>query len=60
MKTSKIILTLGAMTFGIASAQAADLPVKAPPMAAMQVPFSCDRFYIGGHAGAKRGRADYG
>lgn len=38
---------------------AADLPVKARPVAPVAVPFSWTGFYIGGHVGAKRGRADY-
>jgi len=48
------------MTLGIASAHAADLPVKAKPVVPIAMPFSWTGFYIGGHAGAKRGRADYG
>src|SRR5712672_2817598 len=41
--------TFAAMMFG-AAAQAADMPVKAPPMAA-PVMYNWTGFYIGGHIG---------
>lgn len=52
------IVSAGVLALGLVSAQAADLPVKAPPMVAAPVPFSWTGFYIGGHVGAKRGRAE--
>ena len=58
---TKLAIAAVVATAMSATAQAADLrPVtKAPPMPIV-VPFSWTGFYIGGHVGAKRGRAEYG
>jgi outer membrane immunogenic protein len=48
-------LALAGMTI---SAGAADMPVKAPPIAAPPPPFSWTACYIGGNLGAKRGSLD--
>ena len=50
-----------ATAMGLATAHAADIPrpvYKAP--VAVPAQFSWTGFYIGGHVGGKRGRADYG
>jgi len=46
---------------GASAVQAADLrPVMKAPPAPVVVPFSWTGFYIGGHAGAMRGKAEFG
>ena len=60
MRVAKASIAAGVLALGLMSAQAADLPVKAAPMAPMAVPFSWTGFYIGAHAGGIWGRADTG
>jgi opacity protein-like surface antigen len=50
----KILLSLAAMAAMTAAAQAADLPVTAPP-----VPWTWNGIYLGAHIGAGRGRSDF-
>ncbi len=60
MRTKKTLTAVAfcASTFGIGAVQAADLPVKAQPMP-VATAYNWTGFYIGGHVGAKRGRAEY-
>jgi outer membrane immunogenic protein len=61
MRVEKALIAgLGLLALGLSSAQAADLPVKARPMVPVAIQFSWTGFYIGGHAGGKRGRAEFG
>jgi len=59
MRIAKGLLVGSALTLGLAGAQAADLPVKAKPPAPVAVVYNWTGFYVGGHVGAKRGRADF-
>lgn len=60
MRATSILVTIGALTLGVAFAQAADLrPItKAPPPVTVPAQFDWTGFYVGGHVGALRGRAD--
>ncbi len=56
-------LLLASAAFGalsIGSAVAADLPVKAAPIAPPPPPFSWTGWYFGGHLGAGWARKDWG
>jgi outer membrane immunogenic protein len=49
-------LLAGALALGTAAANAADMPLKAPPLAPV---FSWTGWYVGGNVGWMRGNADY-
>jgi outer membrane immunogenic protein len=53
---ASVVLIGGAFLAGVASARAADLPLKAPPPPPL---LSWTGFYVGGNLGAVRGNADY-
>jgi outer membrane immunogenic protein len=57
MKLSRRLAVAGAVLAGTVAAQAADMPLKAPPMVA--VPFSWAGPYVGVNVGAVRGNANY-
>jgi len=51
-----VIALLSAAVMGVVSANAADMPVKAPPPVA---PYNWTGFYLGGHAGLAAGKYDW-
>ena len=58
MKLSRTLAVAGAVLAGtVVAAQAADMPLKAPPILA--VPFSWTGAYVGVNVGAVRGNANY-
>jgi outer membrane immunogenic protein len=54
-----IFLATSAVALNTSMASAADLPVKAPPVVVAPA-FSWTGFYVGGHVGGLRGKADFG
>lgn len=62
MRKSALFGAIAASAFlvGSTAAEAADMPLKAPPAAMIPAQFSWTGFYIGVHAGAVFGRADTG
>ena len=58
-KKQKLLVGLAALTLvDIAAAEAADLPVKAPPPAPV-IAYNWSGFYLGGHAGYRWANADF-
>jgi opacity protein-like surface antigen len=57
MKLSRTLAVAGAVLAGTAAAQAADMPLKAPPIVA--APFSWAGPYVGFNVGAVSGNANY-
>lgn len=58
-KKQKLLVGLAALTLlDIAAAEAADLPVKAPPPAPIQT-YNWSGFYLGAHAGYRWANADF-
>src|SRR4029079_2545036 len=58
-KKQRLLVGLAALTLvDIAAAEAADLPVKAPPPAPIQT-FNWSGFYLGAHAGYRWAKADF-